>query len=118
MYKYSKLFLRYVVVFATTISPFNILWFLQLRAMSPTAAMLILCNHRHGSYLAQETSGSGAVSFFRAKGEGFKRFLDHIRVFEEGSGAERSNVGTQGKNPSSEEELMKTRLRAVLEFCW
>lgn len=81
--------------------------------MSPTAAMLILVNHKPGSGLSQETSGSNAVS-----ASGFKRFLDYIHMFEERSSVERSNVEIRGKNPSSEADLMEKRFRAVLEFCW
>ncbi|KAL8097364.1 hypothetical protein AgCh_030486 [Apium graveolens] len=86
--------------------------------MSPTAAMLILVNHKPSSDLSQETSGSTAFPFFGGKGSGFKRFLDCIHVFEERSSAARSNVETRGKNASSEAEKMENRLRAVLEFCW
>lgn len=86
--------------------------------MSPTAAMLILVNHKPSSGRSQETSGSMAVPVFGGKGSGFKRFLDCIHVFEERSSVERSNVEARGENSSSGKDFMEKRFRKVLEFCW
>lgn len=70
--------------------------------MSPTAAMLILANHKPSSPLSRETSVSKDGPF-----SCFKHFLDYIHIFEERSSVEQSSVETRGKNPSSEAELCR-----------